>query len=57
MKTEHCRKCKYGYRFSTGDYRWFIGCIYPPFHGRWVAEIKECPKEQDHPTEKGSEQK
>ena len=53
MKSEHCRKCEYGYRFTCGDYCWFIGCKYPPFRGRHVAEIDKCPKEQEPQTEKG----
>ena len=57
MKTNHCRKCEYSYRFSSQDGCWFIGCKYPPFRGRWVAQIEECPKDKDHPTEKGGGEK
>lgn len=46
MKTSHCKKCEYSYRFSCG-YQWFIGCKYPPYQGRWVKQINLCPKEQD----------
>jgi hypothetical protein len=30
-----------------------MGCKYPPYQGRWIKQIEKCPKEQDHPTEKG----
>jgi hypothetical protein len=23
----------------------FLGCRHEPYKGKWVAEIKECPKE------------
>ncbi len=52
MKATHCKKCEYCYRFSCGN-QWFMGCKYPPYQGRWIKQIERCPKEQDHPIEKG----
>jgi len=25
----------------------FFGCYHEPYHGKWVAEIKNCPKEEN----------
>ena len=52
MKITDCKKCEYCYRFSCG-LQWFTGCKHPPYQGRWIKHIEVCPKEQDHPTEKG----
>lgn len=24
----------------------FYGCYHKPYHGKWVAKIKDCPKEE-----------
>lgn len=47
-KTKNCKECKYArYIYATGGWS-FVGCIYHPYKGKWVREIKDCPrKEQD----------
>lgn len=25
----------------------FYGCFYKPYKGKWVAEIKDCPKKKE----------
>lgn len=50
-----CKRCEYGYRFNIGDYHWFFGCTCPPYNGRAIDEIDVCPKDKNHPTEKGGD--
>lgn len=41
-----CNPCKYAKPVvATGQWT-FLGCFCPPYRGKWVAEIKECPKEE-----------
>lgn len=35
--------CKFA-RMITATGGWsFVGCIHEPYHGKWIAEINECP--------------
>ena len=44
MKTEHCRNCKYSAGvYAQNNFR-FLGCKFPPYKGKWIAEIAECPR-------------
>lgn len=52
MKTEHCGKCEHSNGIFAQDGFMFLGCKFPPYRGKWVAQIEECPKEKK-PTEKG----
>ena len=36
-----CKSCKIVY--CNGGYC-FFGCFHKPYHGKWVGEIKDCPK-------------
>ena len=40
-RCEGCEFCKPIY--ANGGWR-FFGCHHQPYHGKWVAEIKDCPK-------------
>lgn len=40
----HCRLCRGVY--ANGGFQ-FLGCYHYPYHGTWVAEIKECPKKAE----------
>ena len=31
---------------ATGNWL-FYGCFHSPYRGKWVAEIKDCPKAKD----------
>lgn len=43
---KRCESCEYAREINaTGDWR-FIGCRHEPYKGKWVAEIKDCPKEK-----------
>ncbi len=40
-----CHPCKYARAvFAPGQFM-FLGCYHKPYRGKWVAEIKDCPKE------------
>lgn len=44
---DQCEKCEYHkHIYAQYGFR-FIGCYHEPYHGKWVAEIKECPKESE----------
>lgn len=41
-----CKDCKYAKAVvATGQFR-FLGCYHSPYFGKWVAEIKDCPKRE-----------
>lgn len=45
LPKERCKGCKYNRRIYANGGWSFIACYHPPYHGKWVAEIKDCPKE------------
>jgi ribosomal protein L40E len=46
MQLDKCRLCKYAEPIqATSNFR-FVGCYHHPYKGKWIAEIKECPKKQ-----------
>lgn len=50
QRHERCEKCKFCKRiYANGNWS-FFACYHPPYRGKWVAEIKDCPK-----AEKGGE--
>ena len=39
-----CNPCEYAREVTaTGQWK-FLGCYCPPYRGKWVKEIKNCPK-------------
>ncbi len=41
-----CNPCEYAkVVIATGQWS-FLGCYCNPYRGKWVAEIKDCPKEK-----------
>ena len=41
-----CNPCEFA-EIIVGTGSWFfLGCCHPPYKGKWVAEIKDCPKER-----------
>ena len=38
-----CDKCKYAHQVWTNGGWSFIGCYGGDYHGKWVAEIEDCP--------------
>lgn len=57
MNPEKCRKeCEFAEGIHAQDGFFFIGCHHEPYRGKWVREIKECPKEvkrQQNPSDDG----
>ncbi len=43
---ERCEGCKDRHIVHTNSGFKFYGCYHRPYIGKWVAEIKECPKEK-----------
>lgn len=39
-RCDGCRDCRIVYANSGWS---FYGCYHNPYHGKWVAEIKNCP--------------
>lgn len=47
MKNEECKGCKHARSLNaTGGFR-FLGCVFPPYKGKWIIEIEKCPKYAD----------
>lgn len=46
METEECLKCEYSHSVYANCGMKFLGCGHKPYHGKWVIEIKDCPKKQ-----------
>ena len=44
MQTEECLKCEYSHSVYANYGMKFLGCRHKPYHGKWVIEIKDCPK-------------
>lgn len=42
-KKQRCEGCKYCKVIDGGGWD-FYGCHHEPYKGKWVAEIKLCPK-------------
>ena len=47
-----CKPCDFSKVIVCNDGFMFLGCTHPPYHGKWVAEIKDCPKMQREDGEK-----
>lgn len=39
-----CNPCKFSRCIVANGQFMFLGCTHPPYKGKWVAEIKNCPK-------------
>lgn len=39
-----CHPCKYAKAINAGDDWVFLSCWHEPYKGKWVAEIKDCPR-------------
>lgn len=47
LEQGRCRNCIDAHIVpSTGGFM-FLGCYHEPYNGKWVAEIKDCPKESE----------
>lgn len=43
-----CKPCDYGKVVVANGGFAFLGCFCEPYKGKWVAEIKDCPKAGEH---------
>lgn len=40
-----CEGCKYAKMIGGNPNGWmFVACCHEPYKGKWVREIKDCPK-------------
>lgn len=46
METQHCLQCQYSKDRRDQDGYKYCYCFYDQDKGRWVAEIRECPKDK-----------
>ena len=44
VRKERCDGCKYCKTVHANGGFSFYGCHHKPYRGKWVAEIKDCPK-------------
>jgi hypothetical protein len=44
IPTGRCKNCQYADVVNGMDGFMFLGCRHAPYKGKWVAEIKSCPK-------------
>lgn len=44
-KDGRCKGCIYARTMGSNGGWQFIGCTHKPYNGKWVTEIKDCPKE------------
>ena len=42
-KTGRCNTCEYAKVVTVTGQGVFLGCFCPPYRGKWVKEIKDCP--------------
>ena len=42
-----CKHCPFAHVVTAWGQWQFVGCYHEPYKGRWVAEIKDCPKNED----------
>lgn len=43
LPSGRCHPCEYAKPIVASG-QWFaLGCFAPPYKGKWVAEIKDCP--------------
>ena len=52
-----CHPCKYARAVFAQDQFMLLGCYHEPYRGKWVAEIKECPKAGEQATKMNDKQK
>lgn len=39
--------CGHKVRIEAQDGFWIETCTYPPYHGKWIVEIEQCPKVEE----------
>lgn len=46
MEDKECKDCKKSGIITVGNFK-FRGCHCEPYKGKWIIEIKECPKKEE----------
>ena len=46
--TGRCLECKSAKIVRALGGWSFVGCYHQPYRGKWTAEIKDCPKGNEH---------
>ena len=44
MNYNQCQYCDFAMFIDQWGKRKILGCKHEPYKGKWIAEIKECPK-------------
>ena len=44
-RSERCEPCNHSKIISCNGRFRFLGCTHTPYKGKWVVEIKDCPKD------------
>lgn len=44
LPKDRCRTCEYATAVCATEQFMFLGCYHEPYKGKWVREIKDCPK-------------
>lgn len=44
MNYNQCEFCDFAMCIDKWGERKILGCKHEPYKGKWIAEIKECPK-------------
>lgn len=47
-----CNPCEFSKCIVANDQFMFLGCVHQPYKGKWVREIKDCPKDAKKDDEK-----
>ena len=50
IRRGRCEGCKFVKLINAQNDWKFYACYCKPYRGKWVAEIKDCPKEADNDT-------
>ena len=51
LEKGRCNPCQFARCVEASEGFRFLGCYHKPYCGKWVAEIKECPKIYEDVTE------
>ena len=46
-----CTECEYTREVTAQDIFKFIGCYHKPYKGKWIVEIRNCPRNDKNNSE------
>ena len=47
LQKGRCLRCPHSKPVVANEQWMFLGCYHEPYHGKCVAEIKDCPKQTE----------